>query len=265
MKIRSLILRLRIAPRPREIARRRQIIEKTTQPMLEQIHTDLWIANGSTVQFYGLPYTTRTAIVRLRSGGLWVWSPIAITRELQDALGALGIVRHLVSPNKLHHLYLSDWKTAYPKARLWGPRSTATKRPDLDFDGILGEKPPEEWADDIDQAWFHGSCLMDELVFCHLPSKTAIVADLIQTFSDEFLRERWGAWRFLAVLSGLTENVGSAPIDLRLSFIRRAPARAARAKVLAWNCDSLIVAHGECYRSGASRQLAKSFAWLGRS
>jgi hypothetical protein len=32
---------------------------------------------------------------------------------------------------------------------------------------------------------------MDEVVFFHRPSGTAIVADLIQTFSDHFLREHW--------------------------------------------------------------------------
>jgi hypothetical protein len=43
---------------------------------------------------------------------------------------------------------------------------------------------------------------MDEVVFFHQPSGTAIVADLTQTFSDRFLRKHWGWWRFLARLDG---------------------------------------------------------------
>jgi hypothetical protein len=73
---------------------------------------------------------------------------------------------------------------------------------------------------------------MDEIVFLHRPSGTVIVADLIQTFSDQFLRENWGWWRFLARLDGLTQDQACAPLEWRLSFINRAPARRARAKVL---------------------------------
>jgi hypothetical protein len=33
---------------------------------------------------------------------------------------SLGPVRHLVSPNKLHQLYLQEWKTAYPQSTTVG-------------------------------------------------------------------------------------------------------------------------------------------------
>ena len=233
--------------------------------MIEHVDTDLWTADGKCVSFYGFPYPTRSAIVRLRNGDLWVWSPIELTPDLQQSVDALGPVRHLISPNKLHHLYLQDWKAAYPEARLWGPQSTVRKRPDLHFHGILGDKPPADWLGDFDQAWFRGSFAMDEIVFCHRPSATAIVADLIQTFSPEFLRKKWGRWSFLARLSGLTRDQAKAPLDLRLSFINRSPARAAREKVLGWNCQRVIVAHGEWVRSNGTAQLAKSFRWLGAS
>ena len=93
---------------------------------------------------------------------------------------------------------------------------------------------------------------------------TAIVADLIQTFSLEFLKKEWGRWSFLARLSGLTKDQGKAPIDLRMSYINRAPARAARDKVLGWHCQRVIVAHGEWVRANGAAQLAKSFSWLGQ-
>jgi hypothetical protein len=233
--------------------------------VFEQVDEGLWVVEGKTVSFYGFPYPTRAAIARLSNGDLWVWSPIELTPNLRQRVDAIGPVGHLVSPNKLHHLYLQDWKAAFPDARLWGPQSTVRKRPDLDFHGVLGDRPPVEWLPDIDQAWFRGSFAMDEIVFCHRPSATAIVADLIQIFSAEFLRKQWGWWSFLARLSGLTENRASAPLDLRLSFIDRAPAREARDKVLRWNCQRIIVAHGEWVRSNGNARLAESFSWLGAS
>lgn len=231
--------------------------------MLEQAHEALWIAEGEIVRFYGSPYPTRSAIVRLANGDLWVWSPVKLTADFRAEVDRLGPVRHLVSPNKLHHLFLPEWKAAYPEAQLWGPQSTVRKCPDLQFREPLRDNPATEWLSDIDQAWFRGSFAMDEIVFLHRPSATAIVADLIQTFSDAFLRQHWGPFRFLARMDGLTEDQACAPLEWRLSFIDRAPARRARDKVLGWSCQNLIVAHGE--RSGSIDHafLARSFAWLG--
>jgi hypothetical protein len=76
--------------------------------MLEQVDDALWIAEGANVSFYGAPYPTRSVIVRLGSGGLWIWSPVELTSDLRADVDRLGPVRHLVSPNKLRHLYLRE-------------------------------------------------------------------------------------------------------------------------------------------------------------
>lgn len=231
--------------------------------MIEQVHDALWVVDGGNVNFFGLPYPTRAVIARLEDGGLWVWSPIELSAALRTAVDRLGPVRHLVSPNKLHHLFLPAWQAAWPEAALWGPRSTIQKRRDLPFRPALEDTPPPEWGRDIDQAWFRGSFAMDEIVFLHRPSATAIVADLIQTFSDSWLHRYWGRWRFLARLDGLTERQGRAPLEWRLSFLNRAPARRARDKVLGWHCERVIMAHGEWARAGGHALLTRSFAWLG--
>jgi len=231
--------------------------------MLEQIHDVLWIAEGEIVSFFGAAYPTRSVIARLDDGQLWIWSPVKLTGDLRAEVEKLGPVRHLVSPNKLHHLYLEEWKAAFPDAKLWGPRSTIRKCAGLPFQRALEDTPPPEWGRDIDQAWFRGSFAMDEIVFFHRPSATAIVADLIQTFSDRFLKEHWGWWRFLARLDGLTQDQACAPLEWRLSFLNRAPARRARDKVLGWNSQQVVVAHGEWARTNGNALLAKSFRWLG--
>jgi hypothetical protein len=81
--------------------------------MLEQIRDALWVAEGEIVSFFGVPYPTRSAIVRLANGGLWVWSPVKLTADLRAEADRLGPVHHLVSPNKLHHLYLPEWQAAF--------------------------------------------------------------------------------------------------------------------------------------------------------
>ena len=231
--------------------------------MLEQIHEALWLADGEIVSFYGFPYPTRSVVARLESGGLWVWSPIKLVPELRAELDRIGPVCHLVSPNKLHHLYLQDWNAAYPEAQLWGPQSTIRKRAELKFQEPLGDSAPSQWQPDIDQAWFRGSIVMDEVVFFHRPSRTAIFADLIQTLGDRLIREHWRWWqRRLAGIEGIVARKGLAPLEWRLSFLNRAPARAARAKALSWDCERVIMAHGEWRRANGHAFMERSLDWL---
>ncbi len=234
-------------------------------PRLEQIDEALWLVDGAIVSFYGFPYPTRSVVARLADGGLWVWSPIALSDELRAEVDRRGPVAHLVSPNKLHHLFLAQWKAAYPAAKQWGLQSTIDRFPALTFAGALGDEPPAEWGADFDQAWFRGSFMMDEVVFFHRPSRTAIFADLIEAFDEGFLRQNWSWWRRpLARLDGIVATNPGAPREWRLSFTDRRAARAARAKVLGWTCDRAIVAHGDWRRSGGQAFVRRALSWLGK-
>jgi hypothetical protein len=231
---------------------------------LLKLANDIWIAEGEIVNFYGFPYPTRCVVVRLPDGGLWVWSPIALTTGLKADIAKLGRPSHLVSPNKIHHLYLQDWHAAYPEARLWGPQSTISKRTDLTFEAPLEDHPPEDWQGVLDQAWFCGSSFLDEIVFFHRPSETAILADMSENFTEDFLRQHWSFWkRWIARLWGIVEGKGYAPLELRLSFLFRGPLRAARDKVVGWNPQRVIMAHGKVQESGGGKYLAKAFEWIG--
>ncbi|QUD89522.1 DUF4336 domain-containing protein [Phenylobacterium montanum] len=230
----------------------------------EQVHDSLWIAEGEIVDFYGFAYPTRSVVVRLDNGDLWVWSPVRLTEAIIRDLQVLGPVRHLVSPNKLHHLYLQDWKQAFPEAQLWGPASTIKKRRDLKFHAALRGLSPAEWQGEIDQAWFTGSLIMDEVVFFHRPSRTVIVADLIEALTEEFLREHWPWWmRLLARVDGIAAQNPGAPREWRVTFLDRLPARAARQKVLGWSADRVVMAHGDWVRKDGHAYLERSLAWLG--
>jgi hypothetical protein len=230
---------------------------------LESIGESIWLAEGETVSFYGFPYPTRAIAVKLDGGKLWVWSPIALTPALRAEIDTLGTVAHLVSPNKLHHLYLQDWKTAYPEAALWGPASTIRKRKDLQFQPPLQNEAPADWGGAIDLAWFQGSPFMDEIVFFHIPSSTAILADLSENFSAGFLRKHWSWWqRPLARLDGITEGQGFAPLEWRLSFLDRRPARAALRKMLGWQARRVVMAHGVWQRQNGAAYLEGTFRWL---
>jgi hypothetical protein len=228
--------------------------------MLEPFGHDLWIADGPAVRFLGtFPYPTRMAVARLADGGLWVWSPIAPDEALSREVAALGPVRHIVAPNKIHHLFLEPWAAAHPEARLYAAPGLAAKRRDLTFHAELDDTPPPAWADEIDQVVFRGSLFMEEVVFFHRPSGTVLVTDLIQRFDPASTT----GWRGLLMrLDGLVGPDGSTPREWRASFWNRSAARAAKQKALAWNPDQLLIAHGACAPERGSEALAHGLRWL---
>ena len=228
--------------------------------MLAEIDRGIWIADGRSVPFFGIPYPTRMSVVLLPDGGLWVWSPIALDERLEAAVNELGTVRHLVSPNKLHHLFLGDWARAWPAAKLHAPPGLARRRRDLRFAAELGDEPDPDWAGQIEQVIFHGSFAMAEVVFFHRASRTAIVCDLVQRFDPDTLH----GWRRAVMrLDGMVGPAGSTPREWRLSFWNRAAARRARRTVLDWDPRRVVIAHGEWVREGGREVLERALAWLG--
>jgi len=231
--------------------------------MLEPLGQDLWFADGGIVSFNGFDYPTRMAVVRLADGGLWLWSPVARTPEIEDAIRRLGPVRHIVSPNKLHHLFLAEWQAAFPDARLWGTADTIAKCRDLPFAATLGADPPADWQGQIDQFLFTNSIVLDEVIFFHRASRTAIIADLSQTFSEAFLKRHWPWWaRPIARLSKMMEGVGYPPMDYRISFRHRGSARPKIRALIAEHPAQVLVAHGEIVRADGEAFLRRAFSWL---
>jgi hypothetical protein len=234
--------------------------------MLEPLGSDLWFADGGIVSFNGFDYPTRMAVVRLADGGLWLWSPIEKTEALENEVRTLGPVRHIVSPSNLHYLFLKSWQAAFPEAKLWGTKATVAKRADLDFSGRLTDVPPPDWSGQIDQFHFANSPFVQELIFFHRASRTAIIADLSQTFSQAFLETHWPWWlRSIARHSKMVEGWGHPPIDYRISFRHRASARPKIRALIEEHPEHVVLAHGEVVRSNGEDFLRRAFSWLLKS
>jgi hypothetical protein len=229
-----------------------------TEP-LRRFGPDIWTADGPVVPFFGLGYSTRMAVIRLSDGGLFVWSPIALSDSLRVALDGLGPVRHLVAPNALHHLFLAEWKSAFPTARLYAPPRLKRRRRDLTFDAELGDAPEPEWAADVDQVVLRGSFALTEVVFFHRGSHTVLFADLVQNFPRDWFK----GWRgVLARLGGIVEPNPGTPIDWRSSFLNRRAARAALDRILAWPIERVVIAHGTLPTTDGPAFVRRAFRWL---
>ena len=228
--------------------------------MLTPFGPDIWIAEGpQIVAAAGFHYPTRMVVIRLGNSGLLLWSPVAMSADLRRAVDDLGQVAHLVAPNHLHHMALTDWARAYPEAQLHAAPGLRAKRTDLSFDHDLGSAPHADWSDEVDQVVVHGNRITTEVVFFHRASGTVIFADLLQQ-----LPKTWfSGWRALvARLDLMTEAEPQVPRKFRLAFTDRAAARQAVTAILNWPATSLVMAHGASVTDDAPAVLRRAFSRL---
>jgi len=229
-----------------------------TEP-LRQLGPGIWMADGPVASFHGFPYPTRAAVIRLSQGGLFIWSPVALSSMLRGSIDLLGPVHCLVSPNALHRLFLAEWQSAYPAARLYGSPRLRRKRQDLAFAGVLGDAPEPEWAADIDQVVVRGSFALTEIVFFHRSSHTVLFADLIQNFPRDWFKGWLGV---AARLGGIVAPDPGTPSDWRASFLNRNAARVALGQILAWPIERVLIAHGDLPAADGAAFVRRAFTWL---
>lgn len=226
---------------------------------LQPFGPEIWLADGTQAQVIGFHYPTRMAVIRLGGGRLLIWSPVTLTEALKQEVDTLGEVAFLVGPNALHHLFIGEWRTAYPEARLYAAPGLGERRKDLAIDPVLTNAPPPEWAADLDLVLMAGNKITTEAVFFHRASGTALFTDLLQQFPPGWFR----GWRaIIARLDLMTEAEPTVPRKFRAAFSDRPTARAALALILEWPCEKVVMAHGEPVQRDGRAFVARAFKWL---
>jgi hypothetical protein len=236
--------------------------------VLKPVAPGVWIVDGPALTLSALgvsvAFPTRMTIVRLDDGGLWCHSPTALSDDLRAQVDALGPVRHLVSPNLLHYLYIGQWQRAWPDAVAWaspGVRERAAAQgSDVRFDVDLSMSAPSDWDGQIAQEIFQGGRFIHEVAFFHGSSRTLILADLIENFELDRIQQRW---RWLMRAAGVADPDGKAPIEMRWTFWgHRDEAQESRRRLIAWQPERIIIAHGRWYEQDGTAELARALRWL---
>jgi hypothetical protein len=202
-------------------------------------------------------FSTRMTVVRLADGGLFLHSPIRLDDGLRAELDALGEVRTIVAPNKFHHLFAGDCRSAYPSARLYAAPGLPAKRKDLKFDGLLADEPRIEWRGDLEQRIIRGMPMVNEVAFFHPASRTLILTDLV------FNMPRGRPWGLpiLSHMLGLSGRFGPSRLGRWLIRDQQA-ARASLGMILRWDFDRLILAHGDVVETGGRQKLRDAFGFI---
>ena len=222
---------------------------------------NIWIADGPDVRDMGVMFTTRMTIVKLSDGSLWLESPVSVPFETLKRITALGPVRYLVATTPRHVWRLEQWHSLFPEAQLWVPRPTpfTLNKGHLTFTGVLSDTPHHDWENDFDQLAFKGNPFIEEAMFFHKQSRTVILGDLIQIHPIAKGKPFRNA---LFKLEGVANPNGGVGLDIRLSFTNRNLARRSLEKLLSWDFDKLIIAHGACIEKDAKPFVERAFRWL---
>ncbi len=230
---------------------------------LKPIGQDIWIVDGPHISFYGMPFSTRMTVIRLKNGDIFLHSPTELTEDLRAEIAELGPVKYLISPNWIHYAYIAEWAAACPQAQSWaapGVEKRALKhKSDVEFDHDLAKAEPAVWAGQIDQLLVGGSIVHREYVFFHRASKTLILTDLIENFEAKAL-PFW--FRPIAKLVGVRDPDGKMPLDMWMTFRKgRDALRASVEQMIDWNPAYIVLAHGRCFSQDCQQELRRAFRW----
>lgn len=233
---------------------------------LKPIADDAWIVDGPVIRF-GLPwpkmpFPTRMTILRIGDGDLFVHSPTPLTDALKTQVAGIGTPRWIIGPNRIHYWWIPDWKRAYPEAVVYlAPRIREQAGDRIDFEGqALEADTGYPWDAAISTLPVAGS-FMTEVEFFHHPSRTLVLTDFIENFEPGKLGSWWLHW--LTRLGGVQDPDGSMPRDMRRTYVRqRQQLRAAVERMLTWQPERIVLAHGRWYPQDGTAELRRAFRWL---
>jgi hypothetical protein len=217
----------------------------------------IWIREYP-IRYAGTRFNARMTIVRLGNGNLFIHSPCEIDEHTKSMIEPLGTVEFIIAPGLYHFSYIKSAQQAFGEAETFICPGIERKLPDLNFDGLLSDRPDPRWEKDLDQVLVRGNKYIWEVAFFHKPTKTLLLVDLIENFTDETEDVSWSLKLWFKAVFRMWENPKPAP-EYQLGWKDKQAARRSLKKILEWDLERIIIAHGDLIEENA-RQVALN-AW----
>jgi hypothetical protein len=181
-------------------------------------------------------------------------SPVATSEEAALA-GAAPLT--LVAPSLLHHRHLETALERYHPVALWGPPGLAEKKPELVPIHVFGVDP---WphGELLDVVLVEGAPRRNEVVFFHRDSKTLYTADLF----FHILEPEGLLTPITFRLMGIYRRFAMAKMWRHWVTDRAAFARSIE-RILAWDFERIVVAHGAIVEKHARSQVESALREVG--
>jgi hypothetical protein len=228
--------------------------------------------------------------VRLTSGALAVFSPVALTEATKAKVASLGgDVRYLVATDIEHHIFLSEWAAAYPNAKLVGPEGLPEKRQKAassQDDSKIGNEPfavvvtkdnkktvkiGDDFDADFDMEYLHMHPNR-ELVFLYKPDRVVVEADLmfnlpaVEQYSrvPEHQRPKVGVLGKLFNSFQTTQGEALGMKRFHWHVISRSDRdgfNESVRRIAGWEFDTIVPCHGETIVGNGKEVFERVFAW----
>jgi hypothetical protein len=215
----------------------------------------IWVTERP-IWFSGVRLRSKTTVVRLAGGALWVHSPCAPTEEICAELDKLGEVRWIVVPNRFHHLQTPAAAARYPRASVVGPKSAQARNSQVRLTMSADDPAYIRATPDLSSIPLQAAPFLDETVFFHAASGSLIAADLLMSACA---RDHW-TWRTAARIWGRYEKVGTPP-DVRLRVPASRAVAESIAQMRALPLERILVAHADAITERPAEQLAEAWSF----
>lgn len=227
--------------------------------LTEYVKDEIWILEYP-IHYGGMDLYARMTIIRLANGDLIIHDPYRIDEKTKQAIDALGTVKYIIAPGSYHHLFVKDFQQLYPDAETFICPGLERKRPDIDFDWILGPRPDHRWRDELKQVLVTGPKFIWEVVFYHVPSKTIIVFDLVENIGDDYQHKAGVLLQFWwKAVFHMWNNPKAAP-EYQMGWGDKELVSKALNRILEWNAERVILAHGEIIEGNINQRLRDAWA-----
>ncbi|KAI1417284.1 hypothetical protein F5Y13DRAFT_152404 [Hypoxylon sp. FL1857] len=231
----------------------------------------------------------RGTIIRLTSGTLAVFSPVALTPETQAKVAELGgNVGYLIAGDIEHHIFLTEWARAYPNAKIVGPKGLQEKRAKVQNDEKIGHEPfafvwdasnkhsnavSDEFAADF-EVEFVDAHPNKEVVLFYKPDKVLIEADLVFNLpaTEQYSKVPDAEKTSHGILNKIFESINSASGEAKnlKRFLWYAISNAngdrkgfneSIKRIDTWDFETIVPCHGETIVGNGKEFFRKVFAW----
>jgi len=213
-----------------------------------------------------------------------VFSPVALTPEVKAKLESLGgNVQYLIAPDMEHHIFISDWKKAFPAAKIIGPDGLPEKRKAATDEKIGKEdfavvykaetkratSVSDEFEADFEVEYVDGHA-NKEIVLLYKPDKVLIQADLFfnlpakEQYSrvPEADRPKPGLLARTFVSAQTVEGKGQKRLLWHaISRGNRASFNESIQRINSWDFVTVIPCHGDTIEKNGKAVFQQVFEW----
>lgn len=223
---------------------------------IKVLQDGLWVVEQS-FALYRAELGIRMTIVRLDNGDLWLHSPVRFGENLAAHIAELGPVKHIVSPSKMHRLFVLDWVQAFPQATHYVVTGMTLRAPGMPLPATLRSNAPREWSGVLEMQEIQGIPDLNEFEFYHRPSRTLIMTDLLFNIVE-------GDWwtRLFFTLNGAYRRAAPTRVFRRF-IVDPVVFRESVERLQRWDFDRIILSHGAIVERDGKQTLLDAMTRIG--